>query len=116
MAGPLGDNPEVFLVLFIAVLFFSFLLLLIKRYKRCPSNNVLVVYGKVTGAQAAKTIHGGGTFVWPLIQDYDFLRWALEESQRRKPLNQLRRTIDRYWRRYASPQKAARKLARMFAG
>jgi len=49
-------------------------------------------------------------------QDYDFLRWALEESQRRKPLNQLRRTIDRYWRRYASPRKAARKLARIFAG
>ncbi|MFQ5885774.1 MAG: B12-binding domain-containing radical SAM protein [Anaerolineae bacterium] len=48
-------------------------------------------------------------------QDYDFLRWALEESQRRKPLNQLRRTIDRYWRRYASPRKAARKLARIFA-
>jgi flotillin len=84
MAGPLGENPEVFLVLFIAVLFFSFLLLLIKRYKRCPSNNVLVVYGKVTGAQAAKTIHGGGTFVWPLIQDYDFL--DLEPIQIEIPL------------------------------
>jgi anaerobic magnesium-protoporphyrin IX monomethyl ester cyclase len=49
-------------------------------------------------------------------QDYAFLRWALEESQRRKPLNQLRRTIERYRRRYASPRKAARKLARMLAG
>jgi len=49
-------------------------------------------------------------------QDYDFLRWALEESQRRKPLNQLRRTIERYWRRYASPRKAARKVGRIFAG
>jgi radical SAM superfamily enzyme YgiQ (UPF0313 family) len=49
-------------------------------------------------------------------QDYDFLGWALEESQRRKPLNQLRRTIDRYRRRYASPRKAARKLARIFTG
>jgi flotillin len=83
-AGPLGENPEVFLVLFIAVLFFSFLLLLIKRYKRCPSNNVLVVYGKVAGAQAAKCIHGGGTFVWPLIQDYDFL--DLEPIQIEIPL------------------------------
>lgn len=83
-AGPLGENPEVFLVLFIAVLFFSFLLLLIKRYKRCPSNNVLVVYGKVSGAQAAKCIHGGGTFVWPLIQDFDFL--DLEPIQIEIPL------------------------------
>jgi flotillin len=43
------------------------------RYKRCPSNRVLVVYGKVGGARAAKCFHGGGAFVLPLIQDYEFL-------------------------------------------
>jgi flotillin len=43
------------------------------RYKRCPSNKVLVVYGKVAGAKAAKCLHGGGAFVLPLIQDYAFL-------------------------------------------
>ncbi len=49
---------------------------LASRYRRCPSNRVLVVYGKVGTNKAAKCLHGGGTFVWPLIQDYAYL--ALE--------------------------------------
>lgn len=43
------------------------------RYKRCPSNRVLVIYGKVGGQQAAKCMHGGGALVYPLIQDYAYL-------------------------------------------
>jgi flotillin len=50
------------------VLFVSFA----KRYKRCPSNNILVIYGK-TNQGAARCIHGGAAFVWPLIQAYDYL-------------------------------------------
>jgi flotillin len=46
---------------------------IVKQYKRCPSNQILVVYGKVRGKQAAKCMHGGGTFVIPLIQDYSYL-------------------------------------------
>lgn len=46
-------------------------------------------------------------------KDYDFLRWALAESQRRKPWNQFKRQVRRYWKRYASPKKIARKLLRM---
>ncbi|MDH7489079.1 MAG: radical SAM protein [Anaerolineae bacterium] len=46
-------------------------------------------------------------------KDYDFLRWALQESQRRKPWNQFKRQVRRYWKRYASPKKIARKLLRM---
>jgi flotillin len=47
-------------------------LLFISRYKRCPSNRVLVIYGK-TGKGAAKCVHGGAAFVWPLVQAYDYL-------------------------------------------
>jgi flotillin len=43
------------------------------RYKRCPSNRVLVVYGRVAGAKAARCFHGGGAFILPLIQDYAFM-------------------------------------------
>ncbi|MEM7101989.1 MAG: SPFH domain-containing protein [Bacteroidota bacterium] len=43
------------------------------RYKRCPSDRILVVYGKTGGNQASKCIHGGAKFVWPVIQDYQFL-------------------------------------------
>jgi len=46
---------------------------IIKQYKRCPSNRILVIYGKVGGNKASKCLHGGGTFVVPLIQDYAFL-------------------------------------------
>jgi len=63
---------------------FSFLILLVKRYKRCPSNRVLVIYGKTGGGNAAKCIHGGGAFVLPLIQDYDYM--SLEPIQIEIPL------------------------------
>lgn len=59
-------------VLFLFVLFFS----LIKRYKRCPSDRIMVVYGKVnkdSSGRSAKCIHGGAAFVWPVFQDYAFL-------------------------------------------
>ena len=51
---------------------FVTVLALISRYKRCPSDKILVVYGK-TGGQSAKCIHGGGAFIWPVIQDYAYL-------------------------------------------
>ena len=79
----LGD-PMVMLVVVCALLFFSFLILLVKRYKRCPSNKVLVLYGKIGGQSAARCHHGGGAFVWPLIQDYAFL--DLEPLQIEIPL------------------------------
>lgn len=60
----------------LAVLF-TFLLSLIaflaSRYKRCPSNAILAIYGKVEGGKSVKCFHGGGAFVWPLIQDAKFL-------------------------------------------
>jgi len=45
---------------------------LISRYKRCPSDKILVIYGK-TGGTSAHCIHGGGAFIWPVIQDYAYL-------------------------------------------
>jgi radical SAM superfamily enzyme YgiQ (UPF0313 family) len=48
--------------------------------------------------------------------DYAFLKWALEESQRRTWRNRLRRGLDRAGRtvrRYANPRKIVRRLGRM---
>jgi len=57
-----------------AILFiFLFFIVLVRRYKRCPSDRILVVYGKVGGGQSAKCIHGGAAFILPVIQDYEFL-------------------------------------------
>lgn len=55
------------------LLLFFVLIFVIRQYKRCPSNRVLVIYGKVGGNRASKCLHGGGTFVVPLIQDYSYL-------------------------------------------
>ena len=57
----------------VLLLFLFIAVFVIRQYKRCPSNRVLVIYGKVAGAQAARCLHGGGTFVIPLIQDYEYL-------------------------------------------
>jgi len=67
-----------------AIVFASALLLLSKRYKRCPSNRVLVIYGRSGQGEAAKCIHGGAKFVWPLIQDFAYL--SLEPMQIEIPL------------------------------
>jgi flotillin len=67
-----------------AVVFLSFVLLLVNRYKRCPSNRILVIYGKVGGGNTARCIHGGAAFVWPLTQDHAYL--SLEPMQIEVPL------------------------------
>lgn len=55
------------------ILVFFFVIFLASRYKRCPSDRVLVIYGRVEKGRSSKTTHGGGAFVWPLIQDYAYL-------------------------------------------
>jgi flotillin len=60
--------------LIVVLLFLGFFAFLVKRYKRCPSDKILVVYGKVGGTdKTAKCIHGGAAFIIPVIQDYEFL-------------------------------------------
>jgi flotillin len=75
MLGFLGfDIPaSVMLVVVIALVLIAVMIFVSARYKRCPSNRVLVVYGKIGGGQAARTVHGGGVFIIPLIQDYTYL-------------------------------------------
>ncbi len=56
-------------------------------YKRCSSNQVLVIYGAGTGGKSgatSKTVHGGGSFVWPVVQSYQYL--SLEPIQIEIPL------------------------------
>src|SRR5215207_6755249 len=60
------------------------LMLFVSRYKRCPANKVLVISGKVGGGNAARCISGGGAFVWPVIQEWDYL--SLEPIQIDIPL------------------------------
>ena len=63
MALPIA-GIVVLVVLFAAV---------INRYRRCPSDKILVIYGGSGSKKSAKCVHGGGAFVWPIIEDYAYL-------------------------------------------
>jgi flotillin len=74
----------VLIVAMIAVVAFSLFMSLLKCYKRCPSNKILVKWGAFSGSKTASTIHGGATFVLPVFQDYAYL--SLEPIQIEIPL------------------------------
>ncbi|MCT4660541.1 MAG: SPFH domain-containing protein [Tissierellales bacterium] len=62
----------------VVVFIFGLLGALFSRYKKCPSDKILVKYGKVGksgdgGNKSANCIHGGAAFIWPVFQSYAFL-------------------------------------------
>lgn len=67
-------DGSAFVILTAGLIGLAFLMFLwgITRYKRCPSDRILVIYGR-TGSGSAKCLAGGAAFVWPVIQDYEYL-------------------------------------------
>lgn len=65
---------DTFVLVMAGLIFLAFLMIMwmVTRYKRCPSDKILVVYGR-TGGGSAKTLAGGAAFIWPVIQDYGYL-------------------------------------------
>ena len=82
----LSDHPELAIMIGLAVMVFVMVFLTLStRYKRCPSNRVLVIYGKMTGSPTGtRCLHGGARLVLPLVQDYAYL--SLEPIQIEIPL------------------------------
>lgn len=69
---------QIILPIIIVLAIFITVVSIFARYKKCPSDKVLVVYGKTGKAKdgtsrSAKCIHGGAAFIWPVIQSYQFL-------------------------------------------
>ena len=69
---------ELYLILIIVVVAFVTFTAILRRYKRCPSDKILVIYGKTGknkegGISSARCIHGGASFIWPVFQSYSFL-------------------------------------------
>lgn len=62
----------ILIIVVAAIVIFVTISALVSRYKRCPSDKILVIYGK-TGGTSARCVHGGGAFIWPVIQDYAYL-------------------------------------------
>ncbi len=66
------------LVVIVPLLLVMILLLIATRFKKCPSDKIMVVYGKVSSNKdgthrSAKCLHGGVSFIVPLFQAYEFL-------------------------------------------
>ena len=67
----------VLIIVAVLVLFMIFLMV-VTRYKKCPPDKIMVIYGKVGAdkegnARSAKCIHGGAAFIWPLVQAFTYL-------------------------------------------
>lgn len=72
------DPAIIILISVIVVLLFTTLIVILSRYRKCPSDKILVVYGKIGSnkdgtSRSAKCIHGGAAFIMPVIQAYEYL-------------------------------------------
>ncbi len=61
------------MIVVLAFVIVAAILAVTRRIKTCPSDQILVKFGLIGGSQSAKTIHGGTTFIWPVVQGYRFL-------------------------------------------
>ncbi len=78
LSNPGMGSSILVLICVIALLALSTLVVIASRYRKCPSDKVMVIYGKVGNnadgtSRSAKCIHGGAAFIWPVIQAVEFL-------------------------------------------
>ncbi len=71
-------DPSFILISVIVILVLSVLMFIVSRYRRCPSDRIMVIYGKVGTSKdgtaiSAKCIHGGAAFIWPIFQAYEYM-------------------------------------------
>ena len=70
-----GERAGIFVIAGVVVLVIILLVVvmfLASRYKRCPPNRVLVVWGKKQTAER-QCITNGAKIVWPVLEDYAFM-------------------------------------------
>ncbi|MEM1446795.1 MAG: SPFH domain-containing protein [Planctomycetota bacterium] len=74
LAQPAFDGLGILILITIVIaIVVGFAVFFVRRYRRCPPNRILVVYGKSGGAKTAKCYHGGAAFILPVFQDFAYL-------------------------------------------
>lgn len=78
LAAGTNDANILGLLVVIAIIIFTTIIVILSRYRKCPSDKVMVIYGKVGNnkdgtSRSAKCIHGGAAFIWPVVQSYRYL-------------------------------------------
>ncbi|MFA5562442.1 MAG: SPFH domain-containing protein [Eubacteriales bacterium] len=71
-------SPILTIVIILTLVLFSLLLWALSRYRKCPSDKIMVVYGKVGKSSDGTTrnaicIHGGAKLIIPVFQSVAFL-------------------------------------------
>lgn len=74
---PFGAESLV-LVIVIALLVLTTIIVILSRYRKCPSDKIMVIYGKVGSnedgtSRSARCIHGGAAFIWPIFQAFEYM-------------------------------------------
>ena len=72
--------PEILMYLIVGgvILLVAGIMWVLSRYRKCPSDKILVVYGKVGKdkdgqARTARCIHGGAKFIIPVLQSFQYM-------------------------------------------
>ena len=75
LAQSSGGGSQFMLILTVSlvVVGLGMLIFFFSRYQKCPSDRILVIYGKTGGGQSSKCLHGGAAFVWPVVQAFEYL-------------------------------------------
>ena len=65
-------------IMIVALVFLSLMIFIFSRYRKCPSDKIMVIYGKVGSntdgsSRSARCIHGGAAFIWPVFQAFEYL-------------------------------------------
>ena len=68
-----GQSFSIILIISCLVVGLGMTIFFFSRYQKCPSDRILVVYGRTSGGVSARCLHGGAAFIWPVIQAYEFL-------------------------------------------
>ena len=66
------NGVAVLCILAVVVLFIIFACC-VKWYQKCPSDRIMVIYGKTGGRAPSRCVHGGAKFVWPIFQDFGYI-------------------------------------------
>lgn len=78
LLASIGATIGIILGIVIILVLIMLGLVVLARYKKCPSDKIMVIYGKISPNKdgtyrSAKCIHGGAALVWPFVQSYTFL-------------------------------------------
>ena len=73
LAQSSGSPMMLILVICLAVTGLGSIIFFFSRYQKCPSDRIIVIYGKTAKGRSSRCMHGGSAFIWPFIQAFEYL-------------------------------------------